>query len=62
MTSKHGGFELEVDMIVLCVKNGWKRRGAIRTIYGDQTSHISPIRHVRKYFQLIAETREAMRR
>ncbi len=63
LTSKHGGFELEVDMIVLCVKNGWKLSEVpIRTIYGDQTSHISPIRHVRKYFQLIAETREAMRR
>lgn len=63
LESKEGSFEFEVDMIVQCLKRGWKLAEIpIRTIYGDQTSHISPLRHVREYFRMMAETRKAMRR
>ena len=60
----HGesGFEFEVWMIVLCVKNGWKMSWVpIRTIYGDQGSHIKPIDHVVGYFRTVSAIRAARR-
>jgi glycosyltransferase involved in cell wall biosynthesis len=47
------GFELEVDMITLCLKHhlglGWV---PIRTIYADQKSHIRPLHHLVNYFRI----------
>jgi glycosyltransferase involved in cell wall biosynthesis len=62
LASDEAGFELEVEMIVVCVKRGWPIDWVpIRTIYGDQGSHISPISHVVNFFRVVSKTRRAMR-
>jgi glycosyltransferase involved in cell wall biosynthesis len=61
LESKHGDFEFEVDMIVICVRHGWGLDWVpIRTIYGAEKSHIQPGRHVRRFLNLIVETRKRM--
>ncbi len=47
------GFEFEVEMIILCVLNGYPISWVpIRTIYADEQSHISPLRHATKFMQV----------
>jgi glycosyltransferase involved in cell wall biosynthesis len=54
LLSQEGGFEFEVDMVVICTAQHLRLDWIpIRTIYADEKSHISPIRHVIKYFKLI---------
>ena len=61
--SREAGFEFEMDMIVRCVRDGYKLDWVtIRTIYGDQGSHIKPIDHVVQFFRMIRDTRRAMKR
>lgn len=52
------GFEFEVEMIVYCVLNefslGWV---PIRTIYADERSHISPLKHTYKFLQVSLRAR-----
>jgi glycosyltransferase involved in cell wall biosynthesis len=58
---KETGFELEVDMITLCLKH---RLGLawvpIRTIYAGQSSHIRPLHHVVQYFRIVAKAWRTM--
>lgn len=62
LESREGGFEFEVDMIVICVLHGYKLSWVpIRTIYAGETSHIRPVRHVIHYFRLMWQTRQRMR-
>lgn len=62
LQSALGGFEFEVDMVVTCIKNGWRLDWVpIRTIYGSEKSHISPVRHVGRFLNLVWRTRRAMR-
>lgn len=62
LESSHGGFEFEVDMVVVCVQNGWKLDWQpIRTIYADEKSHISPVKHVSRFLHLVRSTRRAMK-
>ena len=62
LLSSEGGFEFEVDMIVICVAKGllldWV---PIRTIYAGERSHINPLEHTLNYFRLIWQTRRRMR-
>ncbi len=56
-------FEFEVEMIVMCAKAGYTLAGVpIRTIYAGETSHIQPLRHIAKWFELLYRTRLEMRR
>jgi glycosyltransferase involved in cell wall biosynthesis len=58
LSSQEGGFEFEVDMVVLCVNQGLRLDWiSIRTIYADEKSHISPVRHIIGYFKLIWRVR-----
>ena len=54
LDSPEKGFELEVDMITLCLKHklglGWV---PIRTIYAGQASHIRPLRHLVHYVRIV---------
>jgi hypothetical protein len=51
-----------MDMIVVCVKNGWRIEGVpIRTIYGEETSNIKPLLHVVHFFRMVRQARRAMR-
>jgi len=52
--SPSGGFEFEVWMIVVCVREGWPIDWVrIRTIYEDQGSHIRPLDHAKQYFSMM---------
>jgi len=62
LESPMGGFEFEVDMIVLCLQRGYLLGWVpIRTIYAGENSHISPLQHVRRFIQMIHRTRRMMR-
>ena len=62
LESQHGGFEFEVDMLVICVNRGWGLDWVpISTIYGVGQSHISPIRHIGRFMRLVWHTRKAVR-
>jgi glycosyltransferase involved in cell wall biosynthesis len=62
LTSREQGFEFEVEMIVTCVQHGYALVGVpIRTIYGDQGSHIKPLQQTVHFFRVVWQTRRAMR-
>ena len=62
LESGEGGFEFEVWMIVLCVRHDWPMAWVpIRTIYGDQGSHIRPLDHVKSYFRMMRAIRTERR-
>lgn len=56
------GFEFEVEMIVRCIVNGCELEWVpIRTIYADEKSHIRPLHHVIKFFQVSCRARKIVR-
>lgn len=62
LSSSERGYELEMEMIVTCVKRGWRIEGIpIRTIYGDEKSNIRPVQHVVHFFRMVRRARRAMR-
>lgn len=62
LESPIGGFEFEVDMIVLCLQRGYLLSWVpIRTIYAGENSHISPLQHVRRFIQMVHRTHRIMR-
>lgn len=57
------GFEFEVEMIKLAIQHDYLIEWVpIRTIYADETSHISPFKHVQNFLRLVFETRRDMSR
>ncbi len=63
LASREQGFEFEVEMIVTCVQRGYTLEGTpIRTIYGDETSHIKPLQQMIHFFRVVWQTRRVMRR
>ena len=59
LDSTESGFGFEVEMIAICLREGWRIEWLpIRTIYGDERSHIRPLRHLREF---LAVTRRARR-
>jgi glycosyltransferase involved in cell wall biosynthesis len=59
LDSTESGFGFEVEMIAICLREGWRIEWLpIRTIYGDERSHIRPVRHLREF---LAVTRRARR-
>lgn len=62
LDSQEHGFEFEVEMIVICVQRGYTLDWVpIRTIYGDQGSHIDPLTHARNWVRIVRKTRQAMK-
>ena len=62
LASPQSGFEFEVDMVVICVRNGWRLDWVpIRTIYGNQSSHISPLKHTGRFLHLVWKTYRQVR-
>ena len=60
--SAERGYEFEMDMIVIAVKRGWRIEGVpIRTIYGEEKSHIKPLDHVVHFFRMVRQARRAIR-
>jgi hypothetical protein len=59
--SKEFGFEFEIEMIVFCVKNGWRLDWIpIQTIYADEISHIKPLKHMINYLKIVFHTWKMM--
>ena len=59
LDSREAGFAFEVEMIAICLREGWPIEWLpIRTIYGDERSHIRPLRHLAEF---LAMTRRARR-
>ncbi len=47
LESREQGFEFEVEMLVTCIRRGWRLEWIpIRTIYAGEASHIRAGRHV----------------
>jgi glycosyltransferase involved in cell wall biosynthesis len=63
MASSHeDGFAFEVEMIAVCLREGWPLAWVpIRTIYGDETSHIQPGRHLREFLAVTGRARAIAR-
>ena len=52
--SSERGFEFEVEMIMACVKNQLLLEWVpIRTIYGDEKSHIRPLHHIHHFMRMV---------
>lgn len=63
LESQEHGFEFEVEMIVLCIKQGYRLEWTpIRTIYAGETSHIQPWHHMVNFGRVVWQTRQRMRR
>ncbi|MBI9044308.1 MAG: glycosyltransferase family 2 protein [Anaerolineaceae bacterium] len=62
LENQEEGFELEVEMFVSCAKLNWQVTSVpIRTIYGDEKSHISPLKHVANFWRVVQHTRQRMK-
>jgi len=58
LQSEEAGFELEVEQIVICLEHGYQLDWVpIRTIYGDDDSHIKPLQHVVHFFRVVFASR-----
>jgi len=62
LDSRDDGFAFEVEMIAVCLREGWPIDWVpIRTIYGDETSHIRPLRHLREFLAATGRARRIAR-
>jgi len=62
LDSTEGGFAFEVEMIALCLREGWPLDWVpIRTIYGDEESHIQPSQHLREFLAVTRRARSIAR-
>ena len=60
--SPERGFEFEVEMFTVCVTGGYALGWVpIRTIYGDERSHIRPLQHAANFMRLVWHTRQRLR-
>ena len=60
--SEEQGFEFEVEMIVVCVREGMRLEWVpIRTIYGEEKSHISPLAHTANFLRILRKARRMLR-
>jgi glycosyltransferase involved in cell wall biosynthesis len=62
LDSTEHGFGFEVEMIAICLREGWPIDWVpIRTIYGDERSHIKPMRHLREFIEVTGRARAIAR-
>jgi glycosyltransferase involved in cell wall biosynthesis len=60
--SQELGFEFEVEMIVVCIQNGYTLEWVpIRTIYSGEGSHIQPLKHTIEFTRMVLQTRRKMK-
>jgi glycosyltransferase involved in cell wall biosynthesis len=63
LDSTESGFGFEVEMIAVCLREGWSIGWVpVRTIYGDETSHIKPGEHLREFLAVTGRARRMARR
>ena len=62
LDSHESGFEFEVEMIAVCIRNGWTMGWVpISTIYGGEPSHIQPWRHFTQFLRVSRDARRIVR-
>jgi glycosyltransferase involved in cell wall biosynthesis len=62
LASREDGFAFEVEMIAVCLREGWPIRWVpISTIYGDEKSHIRPLHHLREFMAVSGRARRIVR-
>lgn len=62
LASVENGFEFEVEMIARHVAAGGRIEWVpIKTIYGDEKSHIRPVQHVLKFFRVARKCRKILK-
>lgn len=62
LDSDESGFEFEVEMIAVCLRNGWTLDWVpISTIYAGEPSHVRPIAHLRHFVRATRAARRLMR-
>ncbi len=60
VASSEAGFEFEVEMIVICVRRGFRLDWVpIRTIYAGEGSHIHPWHHTVNFTRMVWQTRKS---
>jgi glycosyltransferase involved in cell wall biosynthesis len=60
--SQEAGFELEVEMIAVCVRREWPLTWVpISTIYAGAPSHVKPIHHLRHFIRATRAARRVVR-
>jgi glycosyltransferase involved in cell wall biosynthesis len=60
--SQETGFEFEVEMIAVCLRNGWTLDWVpISTIYAGEPSHVKPVAHLRHFVRATRAARRLMR-
>lgn len=63
LSSEERGFEFEVEMIAVCLREGWPIGWVpVRTIYADERSHIRPARHLREFIRVALRARAIVRK
>lgn len=62
LESAESGFAFEVEMIAVCLRERWPIAWVpIRTIYGEERSHIRPLRHLREFLAVTGRARRIAR-
>jgi glycosyltransferase involved in cell wall biosynthesis len=62
LDSDEAGFEFEVEMIAVCLREGWPIDWVpVRTIYADERSHIRPRQHLREFLAVTGRARRIAR-
>jgi glycosyltransferase involved in cell wall biosynthesis len=62
LDSSESGFAFEVEMIAICLREGWDIDWVpVRTIYGDEESHIRPVQHLREFLGVTRRARRIAR-
>jgi glycosyltransferase involved in cell wall biosynthesis len=61
-SSREAGFELEVEMVAVCIRRGWPIAWVpIATIYAGEPSHVKPIHHLRHFVRATRAARRMVR-
>jgi glycosyltransferase involved in cell wall biosynthesis len=62
LDSAETGFEFEVEMIAVCLRNGWTLDWVpISTIYAGEPSHVRPMAHLRHFVRATRAARRLVR-
>jgi glycosyltransferase involved in cell wall biosynthesis len=62
LDSREDGFAFEVEMIAVCLRERWPMAWQpVRTIYGEERSHIRPLHHLREFLAVTARARRISR-
>ena len=62
LDTHESGFAFEVEMIAVCLREDWPIDWVpVRTIYGDERSHIRPGQHLREFLTVTGKARQIAR-